>query len=443
MQSFWNKLNKFNSLQIFHFLRFGTFFLISILLAKVSMIYQHEYGLRLISQYENLMLATSSLTFFWVAGISNTLIPYYQNGDEFVKKKVLFNAFFLFLIFSIVAGIIVAFMGFFHDRDKNLFHMFGLVMMLNTPTYIADYIFYLKEKYKSLIIWGIITFTAHILLLCVPLYFKQSLNLGINLLLVLSLVKFNYTIILLMKYSSISINMDLIFDFMKKVLPIMFSVLLAGSMDYINSYIVEFNFSDEEFAMFRYGAKELPVFLILANSLSSVYSGEIAQLSQDGRLNKGLERLKSSSRKLMRWLFPATILLMFASPYLFRYAYNEELLGGYRIFNIFLLLIISRMIYPQTVIMGMMKNKIFYLVSSNYLLINCILSFWFMHLFGLEGIAYATVISFLIEKAMLATYCKMQGIDFRSYTPWMEHLVYSILTLVAFYVTTVVEMPMP
>lgn len=236
--------------------------------------------------------------------------------------------------------------------------------------------------------------------------------------------------------------MDLIKDFMKKVTPIMFSVLLAGSMDYINSYIVEFKFTDEEFAMFRYGAKELPIFLILANSLSSVYSGEIARYNQAGNIAEGLERFKKSSQKLMRWLFPSTILLMFLSPYLFKYAYNDELLAGYKIFNIYLLLIISRMIYPQTVIMGIMKNRIFYLISSNYLIINILLSFWFTYLFGLEGIAYATVISFLIEKIMLATYCKMQGIDYRKYTAWFEHLIYSILTVIAFYFSTLIEMPL-
>lgn len=441
MTSFWNRLNKYNSLQTYQFLRFGTFFLISILLAKIAILYQHEYGLHLISQYENLMLVTSSLTFFWVAAISNTLIPYYNNADAETRKKVLFNTFMLLLGFSALASMVVAAMGFLHDKDKHLFQMFALVVLLNTPTYITDYIFYLNEKYKSLIIWGIVTFTAQILMLCLPLFFKQSLTLAINLLLVLSLLKFNYTIILLMKYATITVQKAITYDFMQKALPIMFSILLAGSMEYINSYIIEFNFSDEEFAMFRYGARELPIFLILANSLSNIYSGEIARMVQDGKLDEGLKRLKTSSQKLMRWLFPGTILLMFLSPYLFKYAYNEQLINGYKIFNIYLLLIISRMIYPQTVIMGILKNRIFYLISSNYLVINCLLSFWFIYLFGIEGIAYATVISFLIEKIMLAIYAKMQGIDYRSYTPWAEHLIYSILTVAAYFGTTLISFP--
>lgn len=438
----WNRLNKFNTLQIFQFLRFGTLFLISILLAKIAVLYQHEYGLGLISQYENLMLVSSSLTFFWVASICNTLIPYYNNADVETRKKILFNTFFILLVFSAIAAIVIAFMGRVSGKNENLFQMFALVVLLNTPTYITDYIFYLNEKYKSMIIWGVVTFVAQMVLLCLPLYFKQSLNLAINLLLVLALLKFNYTIILLMKYATITVQTSLTVDFMRKVMPIMFSILLAGSMEYINSYIIKYNFSEEEFAMFRYGARELPIFLILANSLSNVYSGEIAKLNQAGKLNEGLIKFKAASQKLMRWFFPGTIVLMFLSPYLFKYAYNEQLLEGYKIFNIYLLLIISRMIFPQTVIMGILKNKIFYLISSNYLIINCLLSFWFIYLFGISGIAYATVISYLVEKVMLAIYCKMQGIDYKQYTSWMEHLVYSAITVVAYYITTVVELPM-
>jgi len=439
-----SKLNKFNSLQIFQFLRFGTFFLISVLMAKIAILYQHEYGLHLISQYENLMLVSSSLTFFWVSAICNTLIPYYNNSDKVLRKKLLFNTFVLLIVFSMVAAFVVSLMGrLVEGKDKYLFDMFALVVLLNTPTYITDYVFYLNGKYKSLLRWGVITFVAHVLLLCTPLFFKQSLGLAINMLLLLSLFKFNYTIILLMKYSIITVQTRLSADFMKKALPIMFSILLAGSMEYINSYIIEFNFSDEEFALFRYAAKELPIFLILANSLSNIYSGEIAKMNQEGNLADGIARLRKSSQRLMRWLFPITMVLMFISPYMYKYMYNDQLYEGYKIFNIYLLLIISRMLFPQTVIMGLMKNRVFYLISSNYLVINSLLSFWFIYLFGVKGIAYATVIAYMAEKLMLIVYCKMEGVEFNKYTPVKEYLFYSVLTLVVYFLSTMVQMPMP
>jgi hypothetical protein len=144
----------------------------------------------------------------------------------------------------------------------------------------------------------------------------------------------------------------------------------------------------------------------------------------------------------MRWLFPATALLMFLSPYLFKYAYNEQLLDGYKIFNIYLMLIISRMIYPQTVIMGILKSRVFYVISSNYLIINIILSFWFIYLLqDISGIAYATVIAYAIEKLMLVVVCKMEGIDMRKYTPVGEWLTYSILTVLIYFISMRVTMP--
>lgn len=434
--------NKYNSLQTFQFLRYGTFFLISILLAKIAVLYQYEYGLHLISQYENLMLVTSSLTFFWVSSICNTLIPYYNNADEVKRKKLIFNTFILLIAFSFLAAIAVIVIGRVKGKDIDLYNMFALVVLLNTPTYIADYIFYLNEKYKSLIRWGVITFVAHILLLCLPLYFKQSLNLAINLLLALSLFKFSYTVILLMKYSTITVNTRLMQEFMYKVWPYMFSILLAGSMEYINGYIIGYYYTEEEFAMFRYGARELPIFLIMANSLSNVYSGEIAKLNTTGNLEEGLLRLKQSSTRLMRWLFPAAMVLFFVSPYMFKYLYNEQLLYGYEIFNIYLLLIISRMLFPQTVIMGITKTRVFYVISSNYLIINCLLSFWFIYLFGIKGIAYATVIAFLIEKIMLATYCKMEGINFRKYTNLTEFIAFSVITIIVYYLSILFPLPL-
>jgi Na+-driven multidrug efflux pump len=91
------------------------------------------------------------------------------------------------------------------------------------------------------------------------------------------------------------------------------------------------------------------------------------------------------------------------------------------------------MIFPQTVIMGIMKNRIFYVISFNYIIINVLLSFWFMYLFGIYGIAYATAIAFLAEKIMYAIYCKMEGIRFREYTALYEHLVFSILTVIVYF----------
>jgi Na+-driven multidrug efflux pump len=92
--------------------------------------------------------------------------------------------------------------------------------------------------------------------------------------------------------------------------------------------------------------------------------------------------------------------------------------------------------------MGLMKNRVFYLISTNYLIINLILSFWFVQLgLGLRGIAYATVISYIIEKIMLVIYCKTQGVDVKKYTPIGELILYSIITIVAYILSLNFNLP--
>jgi O-antigen/teichoic acid export membrane protein len=170
----------------------------------------------------------------------------------------------------------------------------------------------------------------------------------------------------------------------------------------------------------------------MANSLSNIYSGEIANLNKEGLLKEGLTKLKNSSRKLMYWLFPLAIILLFTSKYMYIGLYNSDLVDGYKIFNISLLLIVSRLIFPQTVLTGLIKTRAFYLVSTNVLIVNVVMAIWLVQLFGITGIAYATVITFLVEKIQLVIYCKMEGIRFKEYTPVVEYYLFSALLLVAF-----------
>ena len=172
------KLTKYNSLQLYQFLRYGTFFLVSILLAKIAFYrFTNIYGTSIISRYELLMVVSSSLTFFWVSSICNTLVPFFNASNEDKQRRILFNAFALMVAFSFIAGIITYCFGLYKKNDLYLFQMFALVVFLNTPTFIVDYIFFLKGKFKSLIIWGVVTFSAHVCLLCLPLFFGQTLNL--------------------------------------------------------------------------------------------------------------------------------------------------------------------------------------------------------------------------------------------------------------------------
>jgi len=93
-------------LQFFQLFRFGILFLISIVFTKTSLS-TGEIGI-----YETFLLISGAVSFFWISGIIQSLMPLYRRSRNFgdsldTKSPAIFNAFILLLLFSILAGLFV------------------------------------------------------------------------------------------------------------------------------------------------------------------------------------------------------------------------------------------------------------------------------------------------------------------------------------------------
>ena len=73
----------------------------------------------------------------------------------------------------------------------------------------------------------------------------------------------------------------------------MITTLISGSAQYTDGFIVSVVFRDPaKFALFRYGAKEFPLFLMLANGLSSAM---LSEFSTREKMKESLEKIKVKS----------------------------------------------------------------------------------------------------------------------------------------------------
>ncbi len=106
----------------------------------------------------------------------------------------------------------------------------------------------------------------------------------------------------------------------------------------------------------------------------------------------------------MHYLFPFTILLMLTSKWLYPIVFNAGFLKSANVFNIYLLLIVSRMVFPQTLLIGMRRTGILLFASATEILIAVILGLILIRPFGINGVAYASVIAFFCEKLILIGY---------------------------------------
>lgn len=413
-------LTPVRALQFFQVLRFGTFFLTGILFAKLGLS-TYDIGI-----YEALLFLGSVLSFFWLSGLTQSLLANYQPKE---KSREFFNAFLVLSGISVL--VFVAFRllitpySMMANNPEVLAHYatFSFYVLFIGPSFLAEYILLLKEKSKGLALYGIVAFGIQILAVAAPIALGYGLAEAMLGLVFSSLVRLLITLGLLAKYAEFKFDVDYIQQFLITAGPLMAATLLSGSAEYLDGFIVSKYFDEGTFAVYRYGAKEFPLVLLLANAFSNGMVPKVAQLG----IKEAAATIKKESLKLMHLFFPISIGFMLVSQWLYPRLFNADFAESAAVFNVYLLLVVSRLVFPQTLLIGLKKTTIIMWVAGLELTVNFGLSILFVHQFGLVGIAFATVIASVLDKLVLMFWLKRsEGISTSSYWPWKWHLGYSL-----------------
>jgi O-antigen/teichoic acid export membrane protein len=214
--------------------------------------------------------------------------------------------------------------------------------------------------------------------------------------------------------------------------PLIIAALISGSAQYVDGIIVSAVYRDPEmFAWFRYGAKEFPLVLLLANGLSNAMLPEFSTRSM---MRESLAKIKLKSTKLMHLLFPTMMVIMFFARWFYPRLFNPEFHKSAGIFMVYTLLIIPRLVFPQTIIVGRKKTHITLISAVIEIIVNIPLSLLMVKWgYGIVGIALATFVVYCIDKIFLIVYVwvKMK-IKPSEYIPLKIYAVYSILLSIIF-----------
>ena len=254
----------------------------------------------------------------------------------------------------------------------------------------------------------------------------------INGLIIFISIKFIITLIYIFGYGSLNIDKKLIRSFLISASPLMISFFLGGMAIYADGIIVNNFYDKATFAMFQYGAREFPLSLLLANAFSAAMALQVSKDSQN------IELVRSGSLKLIKRLFPVCILLLFASQWLYPVIFNANFKESYIYFNIYLLLLIPRMVFPHSILLGLGKTKQILSASLIEFILNISISLGLMYFIGLQGIAYGTVIAFTVNKLLMAYSLRKSGVKINQYIPITQLSVYSFILVIVFIVFTYV-----
>lgn len=422
------RLGSVSSLQLFQLIRYSTFIVIGIAYAQLHL------AQSTIGQFETFLLVSGMVSFFWVSGLVNTMLSLYPKKDDAGKKALLFNTFLSLFAFSLIAGMLLllfskTLLGFLDKQSEGfLLQLSVLYLLLNNPSFIIEYFFYLQNRKKTLLVYGLVTAAASIMAAIVPVVLQYPITWSMYGLIGVAFIRLVYALNVLSGSTGLKPDFGLQMANVRLSAPLILSLFVSGSSEYIDGLIVKARFNDMFFALFRYGAKELPVLLILANTFSTAMVPQIA-----GNLHTGLQEMKAKSAKLMHLFFPLSLALMVFSPVIYRYVFGESFVYSSIIFNIYLLLAIPRVLFPQTILTGLQQSRYLLISSVLEIIINVSLSVYLAGKIGLPGIAAGTFIAYTFDKLFLmAAVYSVNGIKPSAYIRLVPLFIYSTALLVAF-----------
>lgn len=424
------KITRISALQLFQLIRFSTLILIGIVFTK-SRLATSEIG-----QYETFLFIAGAVSFFWLNGLIQGFLP--STGDEPVSRKssVLFNVFYLLVGFSGLSALFIllfeqSISGFLLKGSEVPFLNYLLVyLLIASPASLVEYIYLIKNQGRLMLFYGVISYFLMFVLVVLPPVFGYDIEYSLAGLVLSSVFRLVWLLVLLFRNSGPAVNPEFVRKHLKSSAPLVFSMFLSGSAQYIDGFIITSYFDDATFAVFRYGAREFPLVILLANAFSS---SMLPGFNDRTLLRQNLEKIKQNSQKLGAWLFPLSGVLMFLSHWAFPLVFNVGFSGSATIFNIYLLLIVSRLLFPQTILIGLQKNKPILWASFLEIIVNVSLSLWFVQLWGIAGVAWGTVCAYLVEKILLIVFVKKTtGMGVSVYLNVRQHLLYSLLLSAVF-----------
>lgn len=413
----------------FQLLRQGTMLLIAILLAKSPL---GTYG---IGQYEQVWFMGGALSFFWMIGLQQGLLNYFPRVAAEAQARVVSLAVLVYFVISaLLVGSIAAFPGallaVFSGQTSLPFGAISLwFLLLYLPSLLTDTLYVLLNKPRELFGFGILSFGSQLLVVLIPAFLGWEPAAIIKGLLWLSLAKALWLLVLAWRFGQGFWHREHFKNWWNASFYLMIYSAIGGYITVFNAWIVNWYYGGDElqFALFRYGARELPVSLALVGGLNALILQKAAV-----DLPATLPEIRERCTRLMHFLMPFTILLLLSSKWWFPALFNTEFMASLPVFNTFLLLVISRVVFSFPILNALQDKKMAIVGACSEAVFNVVACLILVPIWGLLGIAVANFLAYGLEKLIYGVHLyRHYQISVQSYLNVPLWLTYSLLLILA------------
>jgi O-antigen/teichoic acid export membrane protein len=446
------KLAITSALQINQILRQGTLILISVLLAK-TYVSVSEIGV-----YETLLFLGTTVSYFWLTALTQTTLSFLPSQADSDKPATISTLYVLVCLWTLglfcllclaKKPVLYVLVG---QTDLAFYGLFAVFLLFNLPAFLLDSFLTVENRPLSILAFSSLSNIGLILATIAPLVFGQPFAYSFYGMILIGVIRFVWLTVFVIQKRVWIFDKPKAKTFSLLCLPLMGYAFLNGfSLTYVNWLVNWFYQADTvAFALFRYGAREFPLTTALTMGLSNAFIPTLTRSFQnakppntvhrtplegdgEGKYFQNLGNLKRQSERLWHILFPLSILLMLSSHWLFPVVFNPQFAKSAVFFNDFLLLMTSRALFPQTILLALKENRTMLWISIIETITLLILAYALIFIFQIHGVVWAIVLAYWLEKILITLFLKRRyKIDFQSYTNVPLYFIYTGLLLLAY-----------
>ena len=397
-----------------------------------------------IGEVELLFYLGYALTFYWLAGLLQAFLR--QSPRVAAEQQQSFR----WKVYCILMGLVVVVASITwwgrswlvptltQRTELPLLGWFLGYLILNLPASLTEHLYVADDRGNALLRYATWSLGSQLLLLGVLPWSGFSILTALQTLVVVGVARHGWLLYELSKNNTNIAHKALHWTALRPLwwgpaVPLMGYAFFGGIAMTLDGWLVNYHYDGDaqQFAIFRYGARELPLVLVLTAALSN------AMLPKLGRnAHAHLPELRRSALRLMHLLFPLSIVLMWTSSWIYPWVFNADFAPAAAVFNVLLLVLIPRVVFSHTVLLGVGEERLLARVALFELFINLACSFWLVQTMGLPGIALGTVIAYSFEKIVYAIRLyDLKRIALNTYLPFGWWLIYSTILLISYLFT--------
>lgn len=399
------------TLQLAGLLRFTLIFLQGIILIKAGV------PIAIVGQLELVFFAINFFQFFWQNGGHQAMLSWKKGEERSLASGAIFGGMHLQALVGAGLVWILAFVpvsaSFEFVLDWRNLGALSVYVFFSVPVGAIVYQYLVQGKLNKILWYTLLSHGVQAAIVVFLLGRGTNVEFLIDVLAGYAFARWLVVLIAGRFFRDGIPSLKAVLAFFVFAIPLVLHAFNSGVMDYVDGWIVSFFYGDEMFALYRYGAREMPLNALM---VAGLVSGLIHRFSGDAKVEASV--LKSESLRAIRLLLPLSCVLILLSPLLYRILYNAEFIFSARIFNIYALTVLSRVILSQVYAYVHHQNWVLTWSTFVEIVVNIVLSLILMEYLGLIGIPVATVIAYALQKLFLIIYVQRRfGIPFRTYIP--------------------------